>query len=153
MRWEAVSPNRTVSISNQYKQARLWAVSGQLSTPKNIHYMLSVCVIPHLKRICIISLRTTSFKLIKGTNFNEKITTKHTNRWRAIGNTLPVSRYRSLRNLSINCACHDVRKASLRSRGPVGKILFGPLSGLSQIIVWMLLGHEPGGLVGTIWGE
>ena len=43
---------RTVSGSNQHEQAN---ISGQLSTPKNIHYMSSICdsnefayhIVPH----------------------------------------------------------------------------------------------------------
>ena len=37
----AVSLSRTVSVSNQHEQARICAVSGQLSTPKNIHYIIA----------------------------------------------------------------------------------------------------------------
>ena len=36
-----------------HQQAKLCAVSRQLSTPQNTHYMSSTCVIPDIKRICI----------------------------------------------------------------------------------------------------
>ena len=36
-----------------HQQAKLCAVSRQLSTPKNTHHMSSICVIPDMKRICI----------------------------------------------------------------------------------------------------
>ena len=36
-----------------HQQAKLFAVSRQLSTPKNKYYMSSTCVIPDIKRICI----------------------------------------------------------------------------------------------------
>ena len=36
-----------------HQQAKVCAVSRQLSTPKNTHYMSSRCVIPDIKRICI----------------------------------------------------------------------------------------------------
>ena len=36
-----------------HQQAKVCAVSRQLSTPKNTHYMSSTCVIPNIKRICI----------------------------------------------------------------------------------------------------
>ena len=36
-----------------HQQAKVCAVSRQLSTPKNTHYMSSACVMPDIKRICI----------------------------------------------------------------------------------------------------
>ena len=36
-----------------HQQAKVCAVGIQLSTPKNTHYMSSICVIPDIKRICI----------------------------------------------------------------------------------------------------
>ena len=36
-----------------HQQAKLCAVSRQLSAPKITHYMSSTCVIPDIKRICI----------------------------------------------------------------------------------------------------